>query len=338
MAEPTFQTNQLFQAGVSGEDAAAQLAGQTSEELETGDEAVELDDNLEDQQLDVEDDEDLESEDEEEIEGEEDSEESEDSDVEGFEIEGDFFSVDELKELRESKMMRQDYTQKTQEVAKQRQEVSTRLQETIDLNNQYVESIQQAQQFIAANIMMDGQSDDDLARLRNEDFDEYLRVKDQRDQRGAYIQQLMAQEQAVKAEAAKAQQEVLQQRQVQAAQEISDKIPGYSDSSQKIGESVGNLLTSEFGFTGQELDQIDDSRMFLVAHALWEARKGDSPEARKSIAKKKAKKSVSPVLKSGSPKTQTQRQVAKSKKVVSQAINSGSEQDAVAALLQLRSK
>ena len=266
--------------------------------------------------------------------------EDEEADPEGeyFEIEGEKFTAEELVEFKNSGLRQADYTRKTQEVAEQRKVVAQELEQVQGLNKQYVENLERQAQVLATMMHMDGQTDEVLAQLRNEDFDEYLRVKDQVDQRRQQLQGYFQQIDQAKQQGEQQAEALRVQRIEEAQQQIAQSIPDYMDAEKgpEIRQGVAGML-NEFGFSEEDLNMIDDARMFQVAHALWEARKGEAPEVKKQIAKKKAAKKVSPVIKGGQPKTSSQRRTKKTQDAVSRAVNSGSREDAAAAFEKLLS-
>jgi hypothetical protein len=325
--------NNPFPDGLNAAEAIAAFdaleSGPTPEDDHADSEAPEeTQDNLEDQELDAEGDEDSDEEGDEpesDEESEEDLEDDDESDFEGFEIEGEVASVEQILEWKASGLRQADYTRKTQEVAEQRKAVEAEQQQTAQLNQQYIDALEQQQIALHQLYQGEGFSDEDLAKVR-EDYglEEYINRKEMREQRQQELGALFQHIEAAKQQQAEMEAQQKQQRLQESYQKIAEAIPDYADEEKgkALREGVAAILTSdEFGFSPTELDAIEDHRYFLVAHKLYEARQALPTDAQKSAAAKKASKKVSPVVKKGSPTSKKQRRAESKAKTLQQGLS-----------------
>ena len=284
--------------------------------------------DLPDDEFEGEEPEDEEFEDEEESE-EDDEEEGEDEsadDAESYEVKIDGETVKvPLDELKAGYSRTQDYTRKTQELAKERSE---QLQHLEGVRSQYVERLEMAEQFLQSSLP---QRPSD--QLRKENPGEYAaQMEEWRDHVGQ-IQTVQSERQRAVQEQ---QQQWAAQEQVRLAEEqqrLVTAVPEWKDDSarQKGLTELQTYLQNEYGYSEQELAGVDDHRALLIA------KKAAAYDKMMSEGGKKLKKA--PVqdkpLEPGSRKRKAPSKTARKKaeRAHNRLKQTGSVDDAAAALL-----
>jgi hypothetical protein len=305
--------------------------GELSNEVETVEETV-IDDNSE-QQLETEDN--YEEESEEVIEDSVDMEEEE-GDLEGFDFDGEFASVEQLKEWRDSGLRQEDYTRKTQEVAEIKTQLTQQVEQQVEVLKQQKEALDQYVHLVAAQMELEPHTNEHLQLIKEQEgIEAYLEARDSMEQRRNYLQQVFMQQQQAQEQLQQQEAVLKQERQAEAFKVISESIPEYADpeKGQPLRDGVAEMLKSDFGFTQESLNDLDDPKYFLVAHELWAMKQQETPaKVKQSIAKKKAKRSVSPVNKGGSPTSKRQRATQAQQQQMNAAMQAGSVEAATAAL------
>jgi hypothetical protein len=187
-----------------------------------------------------------------------------------------------LKELQQGYLRLKDYTKKTQDLARQRDEVPQLIaKQGKELSESYGKRLAEVQALIMKSVAPE-LNGVDLNKLANEDPFEYVRVSN----RVRQIQELL---QTVKqeqdAESAKREEQDKKERaeRWQKSLEILNKdIPQFGPDVVKRLIDAGQ----EWGFTREEVSQWDDHRLVKMLHALSEKKAVESkrPEVEKKVA------------------------------------------------------
>lgn len=227
-----------------------------------------------------------------------------------------------VKELREGYMRQKDYSRKTAEVARQREELAESTRKAVEgERSRYMQELQTVHSMLIETAASELKGVDWKNLATNDPF-EYVKLRNRADE---FAQALSAVQAKQQAEQEKAKQDFEAKRKVakEKAKEVLEReIPGYNDNLHK------SLVKSAeaFGYSEDEVGQWLDPRALKVLHA---AHQYNQTKAVKPSADKKV---VTPprVVKPGPAQTsQTQqRQVA----AINALRKSGSVQDAAAVI------
>lgn len=300
-------------------------------EPENSDEQIE---DLDGDQPELDDDEDLdESEEEEELQDDEDEEEviEDEAEPENYTIVIDGEDVQVSRdELLNGYQRQADYTRKTQELASQRKqadEAFAQRQHGIERQAHDMMALtQQLQQMTQAdqNINWD--------QLMNEDPAQYIRLKEQANQRQQALHEASQHQQHLSQQA----QAEKDQKQKQFVQQQYDQVltewPEWKDPAKASQgkQEISNYLTAN-GFTTDEVSQVADFRTLKL---IDKARKYDAIESAKPGVKKRANKAPK-VIKPGAGRSKSDANNAVHAKQMKRLKRSGSKDDAAALLANL---
>lgn len=231
-----------------------------------------------------------------------------------------------VKELREGYMRQKDYSRKTAEVARQREEVGDMVRQGIESErNQYVQNLQLLQQTLISTVAPELQNVD-WNTLAQTDAFEYVRLKNRADQINAALSTIQQKTQEITAKQAAEQKAAQAKAAATARQHLEQKIPGWNDSIYQ------NLMKEgqQYGFKAEEIGTWLDPRAIEVLHDAIEYRKMQAPVTGKKVvnAPKVIKPGAQPQV------TRTQAQAADAMKRLQ---SSGSINDA-AAIIRARMK
>ncbi|WP_167670805.1 hypothetical protein [Allopusillimonas ginsengisoli] len=272
-------------------DQIAELVGQMNEaaepaeELETDQPETESQDELtdiEDEQEDETEADDAESQDEDEEQPETDS--LDDQSVTWKTASGEEFTAS-VSELKAGYIRNQDYTQKTQELAKTRDQVHQQIQQQFKQVEQYASELGQLSmqdQYVKqleAQIGQMSRHDDPLAY--NNAISELLMAQRQRDGLAAQITQV---QQGRTAE----QQQAFAQAQQQAAQELTSGPNALPNFGKELVQKL-NDTGKGYGLSDEELSTITDPRHIRILHDAMKYRElqAKKPEALKKVSSAK---------------------------------------------------
>ena len=190
----------------------------------------------------------------------------EESESEAEEVEIDFddpmFEVEEgrkvsLNQLKQEHMLHKNYTEKTQELAKQRAEVQEQLSKGIESQRQeYLKALDTTQALVMQLAIPEVQNLDQLAE---EDPAEYIRVQNKQSKIENLVRQI---EEQKRSELGKYEEYVRTQVIPYEMELTKQKIPDWSD------EIRANLVETgrKYGFTDQELGAVYDHRYVHLLH------------------------------------------------------------------------
>ena len=221
-----------------------------------------------------------------------------------------------LDELQNGYSRQQDYTRKTQELSQQRKSFEEQQAELAKKDAIYAQLLPQ----LEASLNGELENEPDWGALYESDPIAYVREKDVWEDKRKKLDAAKAENTRLQQEAAQKQQEQIQKFVEYGNQQLTEKIPGWSDAekSQKEKAAITTYAINELGFTPQEINNVIDYRVLLGLR--------DGMLYRKQVAaskKKPTQKAASRVARPGTsnkPKTMTavkkaQMKLAKSGKV-----------------------
>lgn len=231
-----------------------------------------------------------------------------------------------VKELREGYMRQKDYSRKTAEVARQREEVSESVRKAVESErNQYVQNLKLLQQTLISTVAPELQNVD-WNTLAQTDAFEYVRLKNRADQINQAISSIQAKTQEVTTKQANEQRAAQAKLAATARSQLEEKIPGWND-------TVYQSLMKEgqnYGFKAEEIGTWLDPRAIQVLHDAVQYRKMQTPVTGKKLV-------VAPkVLKPGAAQsvTRTQAQAADAMKRLQSSGNITDAADAIRARMR----
>ncbi len=178
-----------------------------------------------------------------------------------------------IKELREGYMRQKDYSRKTAEVARQREEVGTQVRQAIEgERKQALETIQQVQALLietAAPELKDVNWNDLAA---NDPF-KYVQLRNRADQIASALQAIQAKKQELEGKQKTESETVRKQAATKAWETLQKDIPGWSDATY---QSVINSA-DEFGYKKEEVANWLDPRAIRLLYAAKKA-KAEAPQ------------------------------------------------------------
>lgn len=187
-----------------------------------------------------------------------------------------------LKELQQGYLRERDYRRKTQELARQREELPKLVaKQGQELNESYSKRISELEAFVLKSVAAEFNGVD-LNKLANEDPLEYVRVSN----RARQVQELLQtvrQEQSAASTARKEQEQKASNEKWQKSLEILQRdIPDFGP------PVVKRLLdaSEEWGFSKDEVAGWTDHRLVKMLHALTDKKTVDAkrPEVEKKVA------------------------------------------------------
>ncbi len=185
-----------------------------------------------------------------------------------------------IKELREGYMRQKDYSRKTAEVARQREEVGEKVRQAIDSErNSYVSTLQQLHNVVLESVAPE-LKDVNWNHLASNEPAEYVRLRNRADQITQALGQIKSKaEEASKKQDADRRQALLETAKKSRSQLESD-IPGFNDA---LYQSL--IKTAEtYGYKTEEASQWVDPRAIKLLNDAYQYQKLKSE---KPIADKK---------------------------------------------------
>lgn len=236
--------------------------------------------------------------------------------------------VEELTvgQLREERMLKADYTRKTQEIAAKEREVRSQTQAAVEKERaNYMVALQAMQESIAqaaspelANI--------DWNKLAAENPAEYVRLSNRARVVNEAIQRIRFEQEKVQSQQAKEREERLAQAVEESRTRIKEAIPDWNDD---LYRKVLHRGIDTYGFKPDEVQSLYDHRILRVMHDAhqWRAMQEGKPLAEKKVVQ------VPPVLKPGNVKPKVDPQAQKAQADRNRLRANGNDQDAAAAVM-----
>jgi len=197
-----------------------------------------------------------------------------------------------LKELRAGYMMQQDYTRKTQEIAKQREEVQAQArQATEQAVKPYVERLQVFQKAVQATVAPE-LGNVDWNKLATEDPAEYVRLSNRAKQVNDVLSAAQQEINRVHGEQQQQEQTRLTEKAAKAVEALQKDIPEWGSA---VYQDLMKTAIEKYGYTPEEIAKETDPRIFKLLNDA----KGQRAiqDAKPIVAKKVAV--VPKVVKSG---------------------------------------
>jgi len=235
-----------------------------------------------------------------------------------------------LDELKNGYQRQSDYTQKTQEVAQQKQALSQQENEY----NQYLQSIPMLAQVAQANIQdaTNRLYDPEFTKLATEDPAQYIAEKAKLEkivnQNQVAAQNMVQQYNQYQQQEIQRQQDDFNRRLVHANEVLSKTIEGWDDGS--VLNALRDFATKTIGFEPHELNGLIDPRQVIV---LDKARRYDELMKSNTITQKQVVSKPSKTLKPGTATTTTEQDEFKAKQ--KQVLASGNDRDIASLMAQL---
>lgn len=229
-----------------------------------------------------------------------------------------------IKELREGYMRQKDYSRKTAEVARQREEVPEKIRQGVESERtSYLQQLQQLQAVVIETVAPELKNVDWNTLATSDPF-EYVRLQN----RSKQLEQVLQGIQAKQQEITKKQQDEMSQAKQKVAQQsrqvLEEKIPGWSD---QLYQQLMEAAVTDYGYKRDEVASWLDPKAFQVLHDAAEYRK---MKANKPIVDKRVV-NVPKVVKSGTAQP-VNRPQARHSEAVKKLQGSGRIEDAAAVI------
>lgn len=251
-----------------------------------------------------------------------------DPDAKVFEIEGQHYSLNELSQAQKSvKEMQADYTRKTTELARQREQLPLEVHKQVQQTTQaYTENLKVLQRAVS-EIYSKELASVNWNTLAEENPAEFVKLSARANQMNTILTATKEELERTSQEQAQAQ-AAARQAAVQTSLEMLPKvIPGWDE---KVYQEVLQQGVKFYGLDPKEISQVVD---WQIIHALHDAVQYRKLQDTKGIAQKKVVNAPK-MLKPGSaqPAKSNSDEISKLK---ARAKNSGSKEDAVALVARL---
>jgi hypothetical protein len=229
-----------------------------------------------------------------------------------------------IKELTEGYMRQKDYSRKTAEVARQREEVPEKIRQGVESErNSYLQQLQLLESLVIETVAPELKNVDWNTLATSDPF-EYVRLQNRSNQMQQTLNGLQAKRQEItkKQEAEKGQ--TLQKVAQQSRQVLEEKIPGWSDD---LYQQLMTTAVTDYGYKRDEVAAWLDPKAFQVLHDAAEYRK---MKATKPIVDKRVV-NVPKVVKSGTA-TSAPRAQTRQSEAIKKLQSSGQIRDAAAVI------
>lgn len=189
-----------------------------------------------------------------------------------------------VKELREGYMKGKDYSLKTAELARQREESGEKARQAIESERgEYLQQLQALQATLMQTVAPELQNVDWNNLAANDAF-EYVRLKNRADQIALANAAIQTKIKEVTDKQAADQRVMVQKRAQEARQTLEKDIPGWSDDLYKTLMNAGQ----EYGFKAEEIGSWLDPRSIKVLHDAYQFRQSKAkltpPPATKKVS------------------------------------------------------
>lgn len=231
-----------------------------------------------------------------------------------------------IKELREGYMRQKDYSQKTAEVARQREEVGETVRKAVESQRtQMQQELQQIQDILIETISPE-LKDVNWNHLATNEPAEYVRLRNRADQIAKTLNTVKAKHAELTQQQQNEQRQAMQRVAQESRSRLEAEIPGWNDNLYQELMKVG----IEVGYKQDEVANWLDPRAFKVLHEVYEYRKlkaGKPPTSSKVVTPPR-------VVKPGATAANSQGQQRHSE-AMKKLQSSGNVQDA-AAVIRMR--
>lgn len=175
-----------------------------------------------------------------------------------------------IKELREGYMRRKDYSRKTAEVARQREEVPEKIRQGVEgERTAYLQQLQQLNDLVIESVAPELKNVD-WNNLSATDPFEYVRLKNRSEQLQNVLSVIKSKQQEVTKKQEMERSQALQKVAQQARQTLEDKIPGWND---QLYQQLMESAVNDYGYRRDEVAAWVDPKAFQLLHDANEFRK-----------------------------------------------------------------
>lgn len=174
-----------------------------------------------------------------------------------------------IKELREGYMRQKDYSRKTADVARQREEVGTQVRQAIESERtQYQQNLQQMQALLIETVAPE-LKDVNWNDLATNDPFTYVQRRNRADQIAQALKAVQDRQQAVDFKAKQEREASIKQNASKARETLEKDIPGWNDAMYQEVIKGANA----FGFKPEEVATWMDARAIKLLHTAMQAHK-----------------------------------------------------------------
>lgn len=185
-----------------------------------------------------------------------------------------------IKELREGYMRQKDYSRKTAEVARQREEVTENVRKAVDgERSQYLQNLQTLQAVLIETVAPELR-DVNWTHLATNDAFEYVRLRNRADQIQQVLSDVQVKQNEIKAKQTAEQNEARQRIAAKARAQLEAEIPGWNDTLYQQLMRSGE----KFGYKPEEVATWVDPRAIKLLHAALNAVQPTKPQVGKKVA------------------------------------------------------
>jgi len=220
-----------------------------------------------------------------------------------------------LDELVNGYSRQRDYTRKTQELSTLRKEIEQRQNELAEKDAVYSELLPRLEQTLSNGF----EQEPDWNVLKETDPVAYLTERDAWNDRKQKLEAAKAERQRVEQERLQEQQQKLAEFVQEGQKKVLEEIPEWKDSELKAQEEreIVNYGINKLGFSPEEMAQVYDYRILLMARNAWLYDKANEAVKKKPVQKAKsrvARPGTSNVPKTTSAVKKAKQRLAKSGK------------------------
>jgi len=187
-----------------------------------------------------------------------------------------------LKELQQGYLRDRDYRRKTQELARQREELPKLVaKQSQDLSESYTKRLAELQGVVTKTVAAE-LADADLNRLATEDPFEYVRISNRARQLNELLQAVQKEQEAEVAKRKEEDQRQATEKWQKSLEVLNREIPDFGPAVVKRLIDAGE----EWGFSRDEVSTWNDHRLIKMLHALSEKKAVQSkrPQVEKKVA------------------------------------------------------
>lgn len=187
-----------------------------------------------------------------------------------------------LKELQQGYLRQKDYTRKTQELARQRDELpQTIAKQSKELAESYTKRLSEIEQLTLRTVAEELQGKD-LNKLANEDPFEYVRVSNRINQIKQLLQTIQTEKQNEDSKRAEEEKKNGAQRWAKSLEVLTKDIPDFGPAVVKRLIEAGQ----DWGYSAEEVAQFNDHRQIKMLYELTQRKAVDSkkPAVEKKVA------------------------------------------------------
>jgi len=229
-----------------------------------------------------------------------------------------------IKDLREGYMRQQDYSRKTQDIARQREEVIANIRQAVETERtQYLQQLNLLQEALVASVAPEVKNADWNALATNDPF-KYVELRNRAEQIQAQLTGIKAKQQEVIAKMEADRRQAAIEAAPKTWAKLEADIPGWNADAYKASLKAAEA----FGYTEQEVGAWLDPRAIKLlhkAHLYDQLKAGPAPADKKVVAAPK-------VIKPGATQAASRTQVARSSAM--ERLRKSGKTDDLAAVLE----